>query len=343
VEFSPDGSTLFTRHEQTFALTAWDVAKARRRTDFPVDPHATALTISPDGRWLLGYPERNPRASSGILVKILDARTGAERTRVEFGYPDLKSFRFSPDGTAFHFVSADDWSKTLPPQIPWQVRTWDTATWVERPARTVLVPNSDLLLSVSPDGSTLATGSMNLGGGVTLRDTATGATLATLTPTGLSSAITALDFSPNGSTLVVGRWGGALEVWDVPSRTLRRTLSGHTPGFCIQTLRFAAEAPTLVTVAWDGRVSRLEMVSRAFRGVFGLGIDRSPGECEVAVWDLPSGRRLALMGGVKYAAISPDGSTLATQGTHETVELWDIRSRSAPTPPPTLDRKAPPR
>lgn len=69
------------------------------------------------------------------------------------------------------------------------------------------------LLAVSPDGQAIVTANPGNGSAVDIRTAATGRTAATLTPRGEQNPPSAVSFSPDGRSLVVGYEDGAVYVW----------------------------------------------------------------------------------------------------------------------------------
>ena len=90
----------------------------------------------------------------------------------------------------------------------------------------LLTGHTDSVLSVSfsPDGSTLASGSMDKT--VRLWNVETGNQLRTLE--GHTSAAGSVSFSPDGTTLASGNGDGTIHLWDVATSDHIRTLEGHT-------------------------------------------------------------------------------------------------------------------
>jgi WD40 repeat protein len=328
--FSPDGSLLATIDGRG-RVTLWDVATARPRTvlegagGFPI-------RFSPDGRHVaLSYSAGTPTSE---VMPVYETGTGRLVKSIETGKAGLSDARFSTDGSSLYLVLWDrPPGPPFPPTYTWEIHTWDTSTWTERPVRSVTVPQFSQG-SVSPDGQLLATGHPYTPG-VTLWDTATGATVATLTVSGAQPTAGTYSrvFSPDGTTLAVGKSDGTLEFWDVATRTLSRTLPGH-PGHHIHSSRFAARAPeTLITCAWDAKTSVFAQAVELFTNLFRLKRAFGQSTAQVAVWDLKTGRRRVLFAGMGFAVVSPDGSILATPSGGDTVNLWDFSPKRAGSPP----------
>ena len=150
------------------------------------------------------------------------------------------------------------------------------------------------VLSFSPDGSRLASGSYD--NTVRLWDGSTGVPIATLE--GHSESVVSLSFSPDGSRLASGSHDETVRLWDCASGVPIATLEGHSDS--VWSLSFSP----------DG--SRLASGSR---------------DETVRLWDCASGVPIAVLRGHSHSVASlsssPDGSRLASGSDAETVILWD--------------------
>ncbi|MFD1374081.1 nSTAND1 domain-containing NTPase [Actinoplanes sichuanensis] len=166
-----------------------------------------------------------------------------------------------------------------------------------RPLRRTLTGHTDTIYSAafSPDGKTLATGSVDQT--VRLWDVATGTNLETLT--GHTGPIWSVAFSPDGKTLATGSVDQSVRLWDVATGTHLRTLTGHT--HAIWSVAFSPDGKTLATGGHDATVRLWEVATGAGRRILRGHTD--------AVWSL---------------AFSPDGRTLASGGWDHMVRLWDV-------------------
>ena len=115
-------------------------------------------------------------------------------------------------------------------------RLYDCATGAERP----LAGHRDFVsgLAFSPDGSTLATGSMD--GSIRLWNTASGECRASLP--GHMQETTDVAFSPDGRTLASLGRNESLKLWNVA--TLREVVSESEPRAGMK-LRFSPDGRTL--------------------------------------------------------------------------------------------------
>jgi WD40 repeat protein len=113
-------------------------------------------------------------------------------------------------------------------------------------------------------------------------------------------------FSPDGKTVVTNTGFGDLNLWDILTGKLERTL--ETTGGYVRGIVFSQNGITLVTTH---------------------GPWQEPA-C-VRVWDLPTGqvkRKLAVSTGPHPAlSLSDDGKRLSVKQGDSTVQLWDVHTR----------------
>ncbi|MFJ2738296.1 WD40 repeat domain-containing serine/threonine protein kinase [Streptomyces sp. NPDC087440] len=242
--FSPDRGLLIRAEENKVRL--WDVASGRlvRTLEGPPSPEANqgylyALAVSPDGRTLVGAA-----LDAGLYVwdpatgRRLDVRQGkhdgplaisadgeflttaspltlrrlSNRQRVATVDEERvgrDAAAFSPDGQLLAYAETDG-----------PVRLWHTATR-QRVATLKGHKKGVNALAFHPSAGRLASGSED--GTVRLWDTAAGTTTATFTCPG---RVTAVAFSPDGTSLAAGHDGGparegegaeeAARLWHLP-------------------------------------------------------------------------------------------------------------------------------
>jgi WD40 repeat protein len=126
--------------------------------------------------------------------------------------------------------------------------------------------------------------------------------------------LTALAFSPDGRVLATGADDGSIGIWDVPTRTLRETFSGHAAG--VNALSFSPDGATLYSGSADGSVfvwdvRGLRRLGRPFRfspvAAPGEGVHVPPTNASTAV------------------AVSPDSSLFVTSPAPNRVTVWRAR------------------
>jgi WD40 repeat protein len=337
VAFSPDGRTLATANLSTVRF--WNVA-TRRPVGLPLHNQeaVSAMAVSPDGLTLAA-------ASIGGTVRLWDVPTrrqhGATIGRPAQGIGRaIAAVAFTPDGA--HLVTAGA-------RI---ARLWDTGTHhqVGRP----FTGHADHIndISVSPDGRTLATTSLD--GAVRLWSLATHrATGTPLHDPDGRSGFRGVAFSPDGSRLATA--GDRIRLWDV---------AGHEPigpafpddarSMPAEKIAFSPDGRTLAT-GDDGGAVRLwdpvvhEQIGETLRGISAVamspagrivGISRST----LRLWDVAAHRPVGAplrpadplsrgdRADVGRIAFTPDGRTFITDSGDD-VRLWDTTTLRQIGPP----------
>jgi hypothetical protein len=131
--------------------------------------------------------------------------------------------------------------------------------------------------------------------------------------TASSGVVTALAYSPDGTTLAAGYSGGAIRLWDLASdRPISATSWGATPS----------------ALAFTGGGKELEVADAAAAGTWNL-TDRA----RITTRPFASPAR------ANAVAFSPDGKTVATGGTDGNVRLWDAATQQEIGPPMSSDAK----
>jgi WD40 repeat protein len=211
--FSPDGSLLASGAQDDTLIRLWDVDAARELRS--LEGHAgwiRSLAFSPDGSLLAS-------GSTDQSVIIWDVASGRQLRTLE-GHTDyLGNIVFSPDGTTLASASRDG-----------TVRLWDVAAGAQRDGFSFTAPlNPDgsapfwlTGLSYSPDGRTLAVGSIS--GSVYLLDAASGRQERELQGHNGWVVIRGVSFSPDGALLASASLDGTVRLWSPRTGADRGTL-----------------------------------------------------------------------------------------------------------------------
>ncbi len=191
-------------------------------------------------------------------------------------------------------------------------------------------------IAFSPDGETLASGSLDKG--ITLWRVSHGSKLRTITEV---NNVLHVAFSRDGQILAST---DALNVrlWSVKDGSLLHTLSGHKN--IVEVLSFLPDGATLASADYDGTIKFWRISDGSEMGglsdvATGLTMTFSPdgktfasawGNNVIKLWSVPDGVLLHTLTGHKnYAstlAFSPDGKTLASGSYDTTIKLWDVLS-----------------
>jgi WD40 repeat protein len=192
-----------------------------------------ALTLSPDGKYLLG------RRTNGTLT-LWDRAKGKRVAEVWGHTENVQSVAFSPDGRILATGGMD-----------WTARLWDLPSMRER--ATLRVPSQYVEhVTFSPDGKTLYTGDFHgFNQAVRRWDVTTGKELAVVFKVDSPSGVDCLDLSPDGRLLASTGHDeeGTVQLWDLAAGKRLAVLNSAEPGHRMQTfdLRFTPDGKFLVT------------------------------------------------------------------------------------------------
>lgn len=218
------------------------------------------------------------------------------------------------------WLRVPDGKKETPPPPDWVMPVPEKETW--QCARTI-AGHSDIIrtVAISPDGKTLATGSLDKT--VKLWNLDTGELIDTIA--GHSDPVMSVAFSPDGKTLAsscnMAFQDGTIKLWDADTRKLRQTLGSSLLARRASTLAFSPDGQTLASGHLEGFI--------IFVGV-------------IYLWDLNTGKVRSTLKGHAWEAssiaFSADGQILVSGGIDGALQIWNWRKEELLN---TLNRPSP--
>lgn len=332
VTFNHDAKILASGHNLE-KIKLWDVVNGQLKTTcdgYPYQLNVQSLAFTPNAETLASLNIYSQ--SSGGIAHILlwDAITGKYQKTLKGHGKAISNTRrlahgggivFSPNGKLFVTGSLDG-----------TIRLWDTNaalkdSVIQRlggnlfgPQKAKLKGHTHQILSIalSPDGDTIASGSMDKT--IRLWDLQKRKLIATLE--GHTDEIWTVAFSPDGLALVTGCRSGSIHLWDPTTGNHKTSLIGNElfsqppnlpprkddpPNIksrgrsAVTSLVFSPDSKTLLNGNSDGTIHFWKMSTLQIKST------------------------LSGHSGLNSLAISPDGRTLASGSSDGTVLIWDIK------------------
>nr|MBA2769726.1 WD40 repeat domain-containing protein [Sporichthyaceae bacterium] len=303
---SSDGAMLASSNESD-GVQLYD-AETLAPVAFEDDTPSSALRFSPDGSLLAAavnhWTESGRERIVRQPVRLYDLPSGELSERQLGGWPNGANVEYSMDFSRDGRRIAAGVNRWDDDALTWRkmgaVMVWDVRT-PEVPVFEVVAPD-EALAALSPDGRRVFTAQNDKPTPLRVYDVASGSLLRSTRPPVLGSAgVSALDVSPDGSTLAVGA-GDRVILLD--TRTLEPqapALSGHAGDVGVA---YSHDGSMLLSTSADG---------------------------SAILWDAHTGaelrRLVGYVGWIGNAVFAPDDRTVYTAG--DDLMAWDVTGKDA--------------
>jgi WD40 repeat protein len=310
--FSRDGKLLAFGTVRN-SVKLWDLQARRELDEFMSTVQVESLSFSADGK-TLAVPDE-----SGVKLWDLSRRFDPDRLERHAG--EVISVALSPDGRTL--ASGGDDSLT---------KVWDLASGQARDV--ARHENGWSVVALSRDGKTLAVGADK---NINLWNASKLTPLGVLT--GHEAGIWAVEFSPDGRSIVSSGGDKTVRIWDVASQEELYRFDGHDG--TVMTAAFSPDGRTIASgsgriILWQpatGKHETLTFNQDGHGGAWSLDFSADgktlavARRTAVAVFNLAGGEQRTFVGhtdSVNFVVLWPDGRTLASSSGDGTVKLWDL-------------------
>ncbi|MCG9126215.1 WD40 repeat domain-containing protein [Candidatus Poribacteria bacterium] len=216
----------------SFLLTKYALAHDASQSNLPEDAirrfgkgRITQMKYSPDGNFLA--------IATPIGVWVYDSQTGEELNLLTGDATAVKHIVFSTDSKTIFSSSWDE------------VRLWDAATGYLKASIKV---NAVRSLAISPDGTTIATGSNN--GSVDLWNVTTRQLIGQYI--GHTSIVSSIAFSPDNTIIATASEDKTIRIWDIHTGQSIMVLTGHEEW--VTSVTFSPDGLTIASTSLDDTI-----------------------------------------------------------------------------------------
>jgi len=317
--FTPDGTGFAT--DGASGVTLWDTATGRARAFWaqPDGSHAGMAAFSPDGLTFAAIDFFGP--GSPMAITLRDTSDGRVRWTLPIPNEGAHAILFTAAGKQVRAVVGVRNSNLG------EVVDIDAASGRELSRRSFSLVSRTGESAISPDGKLMAWLS---GTSVILWNLETDRERAAPVISSVGPTVSAVGFSPDGSTLAIGLSDGSIEIWDLPALKHRATVRCHKLGVRSVGLQLSRDGRTLAS--W-GRFSGADSLLGAILQSVGLANRASAAaRQEVVVVDVATGERLGVVSSSVHPFLSPDGRMLTVRDSSFAIALFDLPARGLADP-----------
>ena len=316
--YSPDGDKIARAIDNSKAQVSDVTTKQRIGILTQYGHRITAIAYAPDGTTII-------TGNSDGSARVWDAETLQRRGTLRGHKGSVTAVVYSPDGTTI--ATGGGWNSRLAGKKERDdtVRLWDANTG-EHIATFIGHSSTINSLAFSPDNATIASASSD--DTVRLWNVNTGETKATLT--GHTDSVTFVTYSPDGRMIASASRDKTVQLWDADAGKHKATLRGHTGS--VTSVAYSPDGNIIATASggryskdntvrvWDVNTRETEAILTGYNRVNTVA-PAPDGDITVS-----EGIRLPVAASAEPRNISPDGKTIATVGSLDTVQLLEART-----------------